>query len=399
MAGIVSADRGSAAALSKGQRLFWLIGPLALLAAALAWFVTADPLQNFGNGAPPVEVLTFERTILNDAGLHLLVRAGGSQAMRITQVQVDAAYWLFSQDPPGDMARGTTAWLHLNYPWMAGEALAVTVVTNTGAVFEHEIPVTIATPDLFADQLWLLALIGALVGILPVAIGLLFTPALRGAGPAAMTFLLALTIGLLAFLLIDMSLEALEHSQAAAPLFQGPSMVWLTAAASFMALLAVGRWRGVPSGLALSFYMALGIGLHNMGEGLAIGASFAAGSAGLGTFLVVGFAIHNISEGIGIAAPILRQRVALWHFVALTMLAGAPAIAGIWFGSLAQAPQWTALALAIGAGAILQVMVEVAAYLIRSNKSGTTALISPAAVSGLLTGLAFMYATAALVKI
>src|SRR3989338_3762941 len=109
-------------------------------------------------------------------------------------------------------------------------------------------------------------------------------------------------------------------------------MVWLAALASFLLLMAIGRWRGQPEGLALAFYIALGIGLHNFGEGLAIGWAFAAGSAGLGTFLVLGFALHNVTEGIGIAAPMLRVRPPLWTFAALTLLAGGPAVLGLWAG-------------------------------------------------------------------
>ena len=176
-------------------------------------------------------------------------------------------------------------------------------------------------------------------------------------------------------------------------------MVWLAALASFLLLMAIGRWRGAPVGIALAFYIALGIGLHNFGEGLAIGGSFAAGSAGLGTFLVLGFALHNVTEGIGIAAPMLKSRPPLWMFPALTLLAGGPAILGMWMGSLAYAPQWSALALAIGAGAILQVMVEVGSYLLRQNPDRQAALFSPAVMGGFLGGLGFMYATAAFIKI
>lgn len=161
-------------------------------------------------------------------------------------------------------------------------------------------------------------------------------------------------------------------------------MVWMAALASFLLLMAIGRWRGTPAGLALAFYIALGIGIHNFGEGLAIGAAFAAGSAGLGTFLVLGFALHNVTEGIGIAAPMLKIRPPLWAFATLTLLAGGPAILGMWMGSLAYAPQWTALALAIGAGAILQVIVEVTSYLMRQNPDRQAALFSPAVLSGFL---------------
>jgi zinc transporter ZupT len=227
----------------------------------------------------------------------------------------------------------------------------------------------------------------------------MFYPAMRSVGRDGMNFLLALTVGLLAFLLIDMMLEAQEIAASAAALFQGSAMVWLAAFASFLLLMAIGRWRGQPEGLALAFFIALGIGLHNFGEGLAVGGAFAAGSAGLGTFLVLGFALHNVTEGIGIAAPMLRVRPSLWTFAALTLLAGGPAVLGMWAGSLAYAPQWSAFALAVGAGAILQVMTEVSAYLLRQNNGQNSVLFSPAVLGGFLGGLAFMYVTAALIKV
>ena len=214
-----------------------------------------------------------------------------------------------------------------------------------------------------------------------------------------MTFLLSLTIGLLAFLFVDAVEDALQLADEAAALFQGPAMVVLAASASFLLLMAIGRRTGTPTGLALSSFIALGIGLHNLGEGLAIGAAFASGAAGLGTFLVMGFTLHNVTEGIGIAAPILRQRPSLAAFAGLTLLAGGPAVAGLWVGSLAYAPQWSALALAIGAGAILQVIVEIISMQLRGKSSRTDSLLAPSALSGLATGFAFMYATAMLVKI
>jgi zinc transporter ZupT len=95
--------------------------------------------------------------------------------------------------------------------------------------------------------------------------------------------------------------------------------------------------------------IALGIGLHNLGEGLAIGAAFAVGAGALGSFLVVGFTLHNITEGIGIVAPLIPARKtsaemeetapepspAWTHFAGLALLAGAPAVAGAWIGGFA----------------------------------------------------------------
>ncbi|WP_299912834.1 metal transporter [uncultured Paracoccus sp.] len=381
------------------SRFLLVLIPLALMLGAFVWIAALDPLRGFNNSAPPVEALTVERTILDETGIRLLVRAGGSEPMVIAQVMVDDAFWTFAQDPAGPIARGDTAWLRIPYPWVLGEAHLINMLSNTGMTFEHEIAVALPTPQATAGQLRRQALVGAIVGLLPVALGLMFFPAMRGVGRSGMNFLMALTVGLLVFLLIDMTSEALELAAASAALFQGSAMVWLAALASFLLLMAIGRWRGAPVGLALAFYIALGIGIHNFGEGLAIGAAFAAGSAGLGTFLVLGFALHNVTEGIGIAAPMLKIRPPLWAFAALVLLAGGPAILGMWMGSLAYAPQWTALALAIGAGAILQVIVEVTSYLMRQNPDRQAALFSPAVVAGFLGGIAFMYATAALIKI
>jgi len=378
--------------------LLWIALPLAVLGAALWWLFATDPLRAFDNGAPPVENLAFERTILDADGIRLLVRAGGSEPMRIAQVQVDGAYWQFTQEPAGNLARGAAAWIQIPFPWIAGDAYAVNIVTATGATFEHEIEVAVATPSPSARGFASQAMLGALVGILPVAIGLMFYPVLREVGRTGLDFLLALTIGLLVFLLIDAMDDALEIAGEAAAIFQGSSIVFLAAAASFLLLMAVARRRGAPSGLALATFIALGIGLHNLGEGLAIGAAFAAGAAGLGTFLVTGFTLHNITEGIGIAAPILRERPPLWAFGALILLAGGPAVLGLWIGSLAFAPHWSALALAIGGGAIAQVVVEISAYLARSS-GGFRAALSPAVVAGLVAGVGVMYATAMLVKI
>lgn len=380
-------------------RLAWALLPLITFGLAIVWLIAADPLRVFNIGAPPVENLTFERTVLSGNGIDLLVRAGGSEAMTLAQVQVDDAYWQFTQNPPGPLARGQSAWIHLPYPWVLGEAHTVKVVTRTGTTFAHQIAVAVPTPVPDAATLWSQALIGVFVGVVPVAIGLMFYPFLRGAGQSGMNFLLAMTVGLLAFLMIDTAGEAFELAAKTAAIFQGQAMVVLVATASFLLLMAAGRRTGTPAGLTLAAFIALGIGMHNLGEGLAIGAAFASGAAGLGTFLVLGFAIHNVTEGIGIAAPMLKKRPPLWSFPALTALAGGPAVLGLWIGSLAYAPQWSALALAIGAGAILEVIFEVIAFLARSDGRGMAALSSRPVLAGLAFGAAFMYGTAMLVKI
>ncbi len=379
--------------------LMWLALPALLLALASAWLLSSDVFRTLERGAPPVEKLTFERTVLDQDGIHLKVRAGGSEPMTIAQVQVDEAYWQFTQDPAGDLARVAGAWLHIPYPWVLGEAHKVKVVTSLGTAFEHDIAVAIATPKPSTKELLPQALVGAFVGILPVALGLMLYPVLRRLGHGGMSFLLALTVGLLAFLFVDTVEDALEHAGESAAAFQGHVMVVVVALMTFLILLAIGRRHGIPTGLALATYLALGIGLHNLGEGLAIGAAFAAGAAGLGAFLVLGFTLHNLTEGIGIAAPLLRASPPLMSFIGLALLAGAPAIVGIWLGSLAVSPHWAALALAIGVGAILQVIVEVAAYLVRSGSGKWWELATPTAIGGIALGITVMYATGVLVKV
>lgn len=373
--------------------------PLLLLALAGAWMITSDPLKIFNTSAPPVENLTFERVILDDNGIHLKVRAGGSEPMVIAQVQVDDAYWQFTQRPPGPLPRLSSVWLDISYPWVSGDAHAINIVTNSGATFEHVIDVAIQTPTHQVGSFQAQVILGAFVGILPVVIGLMFYPLMRRLGGDGIRFLLAMTIGMLAFLLIDTLAEALEFAGEAAAAFQGTAMVLLIAAITCMTLIFIGRKNGVPSGLALATFIALGIGLHNLGEGLAIGAALSAGSAGLGAFLIMGFSIHNVTEGIAIAAPITRaKQPTLITFAGLALLAGAPAIAGIWLGSFAISPQWAALALAIGTGAILQVLFEVGSYIARENDNKGFGL-DRYAITGFIIGSAFMYITAMVIKI
>ncbi len=383
---------------SRAASLLWFGVPLLALILASVWLVTSDWLKAFDTGAPPVEKLTFERTVLDNDGIHLQVRAGGSAELSIAQVLVDDAYWSFRQDPGGELAPLSSAWLHIPYPWVLAEKHEVKVLTRTGVVFKHEIEVAVPTPQAEFGQLGPQALLGTFVGIVPVIIGMLFYPALRGVGRHGLNFVLALTIGLLAFLFINSMKEAIEFGLKSANSFQGIPMVVLAATAAFLLLYAIGRRHGIPTGLALATYIALGIGLHNFGEGLAIGAAFTAGVAGLGVFLVLGFTLHNVTEGIGIVAPLVDEPPTLPAFLGLALLAGAPAIVGIWIGSLSYAPHWAALALAIGAGAILQVIVEVGGYLKRRAGPGE-AWFTPSTLAGLTLGIAIMYVTAIFVKV
>jgi len=378
-------------------RTLWQMGlPLIALLLAIAAFVRLDPMSSLVGGAPPVPPqLTVERVVIDDAGFHLTVRGGGPGPIDIAQVQVNEAYWQFEQDPPGPVARGATVRIDIPFPYTRGEPHEVRLFTADGSTFDHAIEVATPTPRLTAGRLAGYALVGLFVGVLPVALGMAFFPVLRRAGARGRGFALALTLGLLAFLLADTLLEALETAARAAPLFEARVLVWLVAVASFAAIVLVGRRHGVPRGYALAGYLALGIGIHNLGEGLAIGGAVAAGEVALGAFLVLGFTLHNVTEGIGIATPIVRERVRPLIWIALIALAGLPAVAGIWIGVRAVSPQWAALCLAVGAGAIAQVLLEVGDLLRRTAVGPTERWVS---LGGFLAGIAIMYATALLVQ-
>lgn len=379
--------------------LLWFVVPLLALCLAAAWLIASDWLKAFDTGAPPVERVTFERMILDGDGIHVKLRVSGSEPITIAQVQVDEAYWSFRQNPPGPLNHLSSAWLDIPYPWILGEKHEIKVVTKTGTTFKKDIDVAVATPRPRLNQLGPQAFLGVFVGIVPVVIGMLFYPAMRGMGRQGLSFALALTVGLLVFLFADSLKEAMELAIKASPSLQGIVMVVIVAATTFMLLFAVGRRHGSPTGLAVATYIALGIGLHNFGEGLAIGGAFAAGVAGLGTFLVLGFTLHNVTEGIGIVAPLIDDRPSFPTFVGLAALAGAPAILGIWLGGLSYEPHWSALALAIGAGAILQVIVEVGAFLIRNAARHGATWLTPSTLGGLVVGIGVMYTTAMLVKV
>lgn len=383
-----------AESLRRSGALFLL--PLLALIGLVAVLFLADPLHNLTGAAPPVEELKVERVVLEPGRIEVQVRADGSEPLRVAQVQVDGAYRIFTMDPAGPIARLGQARIDIPYPWIDGEAHHISIVTSTGVRFEHTIEVAQVTPRYATGEVATLVLVGLLLGIAPVAVGLMFYPAMRGFGPRLMDFVLALTAGLLLFLLIDTLGEGLELAGEAIDRLRAHALVLVSALVTLAGLLAIGRSRGhPPEGIMLALFIAIGIGLHNFGEGLAVGSALATGAAALATFLVTGFVIHNVTEGLGIAAPMIGARPRWYVFVGLVSIAGLPAVFGVLLGAQAFSPFWAALCFGIGAGAIAQVVIEVVAFI--SRRSGSAALLQPASVGGFVAGLAIMYATALLV--
>ena len=391
-----TAARGGVASLP-----LWLkgLGPLFLLAALVALFLRVGPAGVLRQAFPPVEELTIERIRLPQAGLmEVVVVNGGPEAVTIAQIMVDDANWVHSLDGDRTLDRLDARTISIPYPWVVGEPHTVTHVTSTGLTFSAEVAVAMRSPPLDAGYLGTFALLGLYAGVIPVFIGILWLPFVRSVGRHWIDFFLSLTIGLLVFLGVDALLEALETAALVPGAFQGHSLVLLGAVGTPLAIAALGQWRsrqgGTRSPLYVAALIAVGIGLHNLGEGLAIGTSYATGEIALGTVLVIGFLLHNTTEGLGIVAPLAGERPGLGKLLLLGAVAGGPTVLGAWLGAFTYSPVWTTLFFAIGAGAIVQVVYEIWRLFARRSGAGLTA---PLNAAGLLAGMLIMYATGLLV--
>jgi len=398
---------------TRGATGRWLLAlvPLVLLAVLLAIIVRVGPAESVRGNYPPVERLTFQRVTLEPGAIIATVMNDGPDEVTIAQVQVDEAYWTFTAERG---AEGGTVLRHLGrtrlripYPWVEGEAHIVKVLTSTGTAFEHEIAVAVETPSPSPRTLAIFTLIGLYVGVIPVAIGLLWYPLLTKLSRGAMDFLLALTVGLLVFLLVDGGHDGIEAAGALPESFQGAVLFVLSAAGAYLVLETTSAWlkarrrsSAAAGGTAwvLALMIAVGIGLHNFGEGLAISSAFALGEAALGTLLIIGFTLHNTTEGLAIISPLAREsrRVPIGDLVKLGLIGGVPTIAGAWVGGFVYSPVWSVLFLAIGVGAIAQVVVQIVRQMAGGQPAAQQLSRGPV-LAGLVAGFAVMYLTGMMV--
>jgi len=385
----------------------WALGliPLALIAAAIAIFAALGGPGLGERTGPPLEEVSIEQTVLRPGQIELTLRNDGPDAVEVAQVAVNDAYAPFAAEGGREIGRLGSTTLRIDYPWIEGEALEIFVLTSAGGTVEASVSVAAETPEDDVGFFALMGLLGIYVGIIPVSLGMLWLPFLRRLGPAWMGALIAFTVGLLAFLAIDAGLEGLELAAEAPAAFGGTTLVYLGGLVAYLALAGIDsyltqrsrRQKSAGAGAAyLALLVAIGIGLHNLGEGLAIGSAYAGGALALGAFLVVGFAIHNTTEGLAIVAP-LRDgpRPGFGRLLGLGLIAGAPAILGAWIGAAAFDPSLGAFLFGLGVGAIARVIVQISPAMRDSDGR----LLYPASAAAMLAGIAALYLTGLLVAV
>lgn len=376
----------------------WALVPVLLLAVCVAFVVSrGDQIVDLiGSSPPPADEFEVRKVSFSPGEIRVTVRNPQTDDLTIASVTVDDAIVAFSLDGPTTLGRLRSSTIVVPYSWVEGEPLTVGVTSSTGIETVREIAAAVETPTASARSVAGYAILGTLVGIVPVALGLLWVPSLRRVDARWLAAFMALTAGLLSFLAVEALSEAFELQAALPPSLGGAGLVLLGVAGSALGMtyLSSRLSRGGMTGLALALLVAIGIGVHNLGEGLAVGTSFSLGELQLGSFLVIGFMVHNITEGLGIAAPAASERPSVVRLGALALVAGAPTILGAWMGGYASNEIMAALFFAIAAGAALQVVVEVGRWIARRSPGG---LRSGWVIGGFLAGVLFMYATGVLV--
>ena len=390
---------------SKGKMIASGIIPFVFLLVLMAYI--------FGPGSDaldlgvPLPEITMEKIDFVGSEIHVTVRNTGPIPVEITMADVNDRIQPAAVEPDRFLERYETTLVRIPFAWNEAEPYMIGLTIEDGTRFEKEVEAAAPAMEPSLELVGFFALIGTYVGIIPVMIGLLWLPFIKRIGKSKYHFFLALTAGLLLFLGIDSIEEALEVSdENLAGSFNGALLVATVVVLSFLGLYYAGEnlvKRAESSRftkpVVIALMISIGIGMHNFGEGLAIGASVGLGSIAFSTFLIVGFALHNTTEGIAIAAPLSRGKgstgkALVGKLLALGLIAGSPAIFGAWVGGFVYSPFTSVIFLAIGAGAIFQVIITILRWI---RQEGDKNLSSASVASGFAIGMLVMYLTSILV--
>ena len=356
-------------------------------------------LLDFGVALPEI---TIEKVDFVDSEIQATVRNTGPIPIEVVMADVNDRIQPAAVEPDRFLERFETTLVRIPFEWNEAEPYTIGITIEDGTRFEKKIEAAAPALELTFDLAIFFAIIGTYVGIIPVMIGLLWLPFIKKISKQKYHFFLALTAGLLLFLAIDSIEEAVEISdESLADSFNGTLLVSTAVVLSFLGLYYSGNKlvkladsSKLTKPVMIALMISIGIGLHNFGEGLAIGAAVGMGSVAFSTFLIVGFALHNTTEGIAIAAPMSRGKLMLGKLAAMGLIAGSPAIFGAWIGGFVYSPFTSVIFLAIGAGAIFQVIVVILKWIQEESDKNLSSL---AVISGFAAGMLVMYLTSILI--
>ena len=375
------------------------IAPIVLLAIVIAFLLgPASTFLQFGVVLPEVSI---EKVEFIENEIQATVRNTGPIDVSVALADVNDRIQPAAIEPDSSLKRFETALVRIPFDWNEGQPYEIGVTVDDGTRFTTQVDAAFASLEPDVDLFVFLGMIGFLIGVVPIMIGLLWYPFIKKLGKNAFNFFLAFTMGLLIFLGIDAVLEASEISERhLSSIFNGELLIATVVILSFLSLYGIGQkliktnnLSTLSKGLTISLMIAIGIGLHNLGEGLAVGAAIALGEVALSTFLIVGFATHNTTEGLAIAAPLTNSKAKIAKMIGLGLIAGAPAIFGCWVGGFSFSPLFTLIFLAIGAGAIFQVVISIFQYM----KGKSDLLSNTSLFAGVSVGLIVMYLTSVII--
>jgi zinc transporter, ZIP family len=419
---------------SRGKMIAIALIPIAVLAGMIVFLF--GPGQSLLNTGIPLPDVTIERIEFHEGNkIVAYVRNTGPEEIEIAQADINDRIIPAAVEPSKTLPRLAEARVIIPFSWNPGVPYEIGVTISDGTRFSKGVDAAALAPTANVEQASFFALIGTYVGVIPVLIGLLWFPFLRRLGANKYNFFLSLTAGLLVFLGIDALIESNEIAQEnLAGAFNGQMLIAMVTILSFLALLyaseklieraakrkssdlppksfqssnssssdstATTIQQQLARPFALALMVAIGIGMHNLGEGLAIGAAVLLGEVALSTFLIVGFTLHNTTEGLAIVAPMAKSgKVMIRKLIVLGLIAGVPTIIGTWIGGFLYSPIAAIIFLSIGAGAIFQVVFSIASWMTKGSASDGTrqSLLRTSIVSGFAIGMAIMYITGLLI--
>ena len=384
---------------SKPKIAISAIAPIVLLAILIVFLLgPASTFLQFGIVLPEISI---EKVEFIGNEIQATVRNTGPVDVNVVVADVNDRIQPAAIEPDMHLDRFETGLVRIPYDWNEGQPYTVGLTIDDGTRFEKQIDAASASLEPNSELFVFLGIIGLLIGVVPIMIGLLWYPFIKKLGKNTFNFFLAFTIGLLLFLGLDAIEEAFEISDThLASVFNGELLIATVVILSFLGLYGIGNllikrseFSKMSKGLAISLMVAIGIGLHNLGEGLAVGAAIALGQVALSTFLIIGFAIHNTTEGLAIAAPLTRTKSVIGKMVGFGLIAGIPAIFGTWIGGFSFSPFFTIIFLSIGAGAIFQVVWSIFKFIKEESDSFSSISI----ICGIASGLVVMYLTSIII--